>query len=149
MISENLLSKQAENLSLDLWKILKRSVFLAATCDWTPSRNGIVYGYGHIFYGRQPTGKTSCRYVGLYCTCTVHNYRTSAYGQCLHPLVCHQLWLETMVMHQNCKGKHIQTEVDDICSRFRWHVHRLYKNSCICGSLIALITEMGPVIWAP
>ena len=91
---------------------------------------------------------SSRRYVGFHCTCTAHHYRTSVYGQCLHPL-CHQLWLETMVTHQNCNGKHIQAEIDDIRARFCWPVHRPYKNGRIFGSPIVSITDMGPVIWAP
>ena len=47
---------------------------------------------------------------------TVCRDRTSIYGQRVHPL-CHQLWLKSMVIHQNCKGKHIQTEIEDIRAR--------------------------------
>ena len=43
--------------------------------------------------------------------------RTSVYGQLIR-LLCHQLWMETIVMHQNCNGKYLHTEIIDIRERF-------------------------------
>ena len=70
---------------------------------------------------------------------------TSMYRQLIH-LLCHQLWVETMVMHQNCNCKYLHTEIIDICARFHWPVHGLYKNSHIVGTVIASM-EWGQDPW--
>jgi hypothetical protein len=45
-----------------------------------------------------------------------YHYRTSVYGQLIRPL-CHKLWMKPVVMHQNGKGKHLETEINDIYAR--------------------------------
>ena len=76
-----------------------------------------VYGYDRTFYGRQPYRENFSPVRVWVSTVPVpYHYHTSVYGQLIRPL-CHKLWVKPVVMHQNCKGKHLETEINDICAR--------------------------------
>src|SRR5882762_11977857 len=77
-----------------------------------------VYGYDRTFYGRQPYRENfSTVRIRVSTVPVPYHSRTSVYGQLIR-LLCHQLWVETIVMHQNCNGKRLQTEIVDIRARF-------------------------------